>query len=523
MKFKAVFLTLIFLALVSCNKNKVIEINPEEYPIKLNDDGKWGYFDINGEMIIDTNFKYKPTYFKDDYAIIRNNDGSYDYIGRQGGLQGLKLKDATMFSNGLACVVVNNGAPSYINEEFKTVFTLKDAEMAGVFSDGLARFQTMDGKWGFVNKTGEIVIKPSYDYAESFSDGLALVANESGKGIIAGFIDKSGNKVIPMSLVFQNLHSFHEGLAAFKENDGWGFLTKTGDKIIPANNKIEEVTDYHDGYASFKTKDSWGVIDNKGNYTIAPKYKNPVIFYGGLAAVNENGFWGFIDTDDKVVVKPQYQSVALPFLNFAAVVEANGVYFFIDKEGKKINDFEFSDINTAFNEITDLMAFVKSDYFDIDNIANSVISSLTKGSINSLKPDMAPDSVLKDLKLPAKDLKKTRIGFASVQKNQDIGRNASLKTIIRFKNFGSDTSAIDKVTFTIELKDKGLGKGHDLIKLLSDKFLKQNYEHEQNMGRHWFTSDSARAAISMDYGNIYITYEFKKAPVKDSTGTNSTL
>jgi hypothetical protein len=45
---------------------------------------------------------------------------------------------------------------------------------AGRFSEGLASIK-MGEKHGFIDKTGQIVIKPEYDSVTSFSDGMALV------------------------------------------------------------------------------------------------------------------------------------------------------------------------------------------------------------------------------------------------------------------------------------------------------------------------------------------------------------
>ena len=58
------------------------------------------------------------------------------------------------------------------------------------YSEGLAPVKTV-GKWGFIDKTGQMVIAPQYDEAYPFSDGLASV--ELGKR--AGYIDKTGKYV----------------------------------------------------------------------------------------------------------------------------------------------------------------------------------------------------------------------------------------------------------------------------------------------------------------------------------------
>ena len=64
----------------------------------------------------------------------------------------------------------------------------------GDFSEGLARVERLNGKYGFIDKTDKVVIPIKYDYAWSFSKGLAKV-ELNGK---YGFIDKSGKVVIPI-------------------------------------------------------------------------------------------------------------------------------------------------------------------------------------------------------------------------------------------------------------------------------------------------------------------------------------
>ena len=60
----------------------------------------------------------------------------------------------------------------------------------GSFSEGLA-WVGKDGKYGFVDKQGKLVIPLDYGNAGSFSEGLALVE----KNRKLGFIDKKGNVV----------------------------------------------------------------------------------------------------------------------------------------------------------------------------------------------------------------------------------------------------------------------------------------------------------------------------------------
>ena len=81
----------------------------------------------------------------------------------------------------------------------------------------------VDGVYGYINSKGTVVIKPQFDSALKFSDGLALVrigghdiefteARLDKMGGKAGYIDKAGKFVIPARYLFGE--SFSEGLAS---------------------------------------------------------------------------------------------------------------------------------------------------------------------------------------------------------------------------------------------------------------------------------------------------------------------
>lgn len=69
--------------------------------------------------------------------------------------------DATPFNECIAIVYADNTSIQAIDKTGKVLFSLPDANVAGSFSEGLAPFAVLSGnylKWGFVDKTGKIVI-----------------------------------------------------------------------------------------------------------------------------------------------------------------------------------------------------------------------------------------------------------------------------------------------------------------------------------------------------------------------------
>jgi hypothetical protein len=80
----------------------------------------------------------------------------------------------------------------------------------------------VDGKGGYIDKTGQIVINPQFNCALDFHEGLAAVEI----GDKWGFINKAGELVIKSH--FDDVFAFHEGLAEVGIGGKWGYIDKTG-------------------------------------------------------------------------------------------------------------------------------------------------------------------------------------------------------------------------------------------------------------------------------------------------------
>ncbi len=97
---------------------------------------------------------------------------------------------------------------------------------------GERMYKHVSGKWGYVDKTGKIIIEPKFDDADEFSEGLANVT--IGKKY--GYIDKSGKIVITPQFEFSSnsyrCAYFSEGLACLERDGKIGFIDKTGKVVI---------------------------------------------------------------------------------------------------------------------------------------------------------------------------------------------------------------------------------------------------------------------------------------------------
>ena len=79
----------------------------------------------------------------------------------------------------------------------------------------------VNGKWGYMDSEGTVLIEPAYTNAKSFSNGLAAVSN----GSLWGFIDVNGNLVIDYQ--FQDADYFTEaGCCMVLTDTGWKMLSR---------------------------------------------------------------------------------------------------------------------------------------------------------------------------------------------------------------------------------------------------------------------------------------------------------
>lgn len=198
---------------------------------------------------------------------------------------------------------------------------------AGVYAEGCIPVQK-DGKWGYVDQRGMLLFGGFlWDSAQPFREGKAGVSENK----LAGFIDASGNIVIPLE--HQAVSSFSEGLAGFQRRNKWGFLNTSGEIIIkPA---YQEVRAFVLGRCAVKRSGKWGAIDPQGKFIVPNRYDEITDFDSiyQRAWMRNNKLWGILSLDGTVVLKPQWASFTPFGADGMSRVSYKGSYGFVDVRG----------------------------------------------------------------------------------------------------------------------------------------------------------------------------------------------
>lgn len=214
-----------------------------------------------------------------------------------------------------------------------------------------------------------VVIPAQFEFARSFSEGLAaVVLNEK-----LGYINKRGIFIIPPRLYFDLISIYREGAYRFSEGAArlaidhkWGYINPDGKFLIKP--RFDSADSFAGGLARVEIDQRYGYIDHSGNFVIPPQFESAApAFSEGLAGVEIDHRYGYIDKAGTVVISPQFDT-ADEFGEGLARITLKDKYGFIDKAGAVVIPAEF-DVAHTFSEG---LARVRIDgkYGYIDKLGN---------------------------------------------------------------------------------------------------------------------------------------------------------
>jgi len=334
--------------------------------ITVEENGQYGFYNVES-FYISPLFDYLGD-FVEGYAIV-GKQGKYTYINKKGEeLMPFELDTCYNFKGGIAKVVKNNEA-AYINTNgdvvmgwYKIKHYFNNEPPIGVY------VVKIGNSYYFETLNGQKLINDKFDYAENFSEGLALVKNnpeimyiqKDGKVVPTSqypknanlrldlgvghsgkpfeiihwecvFIDYNGDVKIDLT-EYDDAHSFNNGKAMVIRGDKYNYIDKKG-KLL--GDWVDYPDDYH---ASFKNG-FFGFIDKNGKLVIDYKFNFASDFKNGMAKVrigsNKDAKYAYINRSGKYKTK-LYNELS-DFDHNLAIAGLDGKYVVIDTSGKEIS------------------------------------------------------------------------------------------------------------------------------------------------------------------------------------------
>ncbi len=187
-------------------------------------------------------------------------------------------------------LIEENGKKGYIDVSGKVIIKPIFLE-AGEFSDGLA-FARLSGKYGYINSTGQFAIQPAFDHACTFSDRRAIVYN-GDKPLV---INTKGLEAFPFP--YESIEPYANKIAYVRTNSNKAGIIDTAGTLI-IDTVFSRIFPFAQGLAvvqgerhdeksgiegDFHRTYEAGVIDTSGNFVI------PYGLYKDIGGLTNNYF-----------------------------------------------------------------------------------------------------------------------------------------------------------------------------------------------------------------------------------------
>ena len=206
---------------------------------------QWGFVDMKGNITIQPAFS-GAGYFKDGLCPVRNAEGKYGYISKDGKVA--------------------------IDYQF---------DKADVFRDKMAAV-SVNGQCGIIGTQGKFIINPQYQVI--IADGDLFMVGQNSQ---CGWVDKGGKPAIDTK--YDAAWPFYGGdYAAVKTGDKWGYIDRKGNMVIQP--QFDDAYCFDGDVALVRLKNKTGLIDKAGKFLAAPQFDGVAEDYNYMTTYNLSGF-----------------------------------------------------------------------------------------------------------------------------------------------------------------------------------------------------------------------------------------
>ncbi|MDR7077114.1 hypothetical protein J2Y03_002137 [Neobacillus niacini] len=244
------------------------------YPAKVKGIGgsKWGYINEKGTYVLPPKYEMARDFQENGLAIVQLNN-----------LTG----------------IINSDSYFIVNPKYDTI---------SPFSEGRATVIDSEG-FKIIDESGKVITPKAYSIISDYQEGRAVAANTNEQGeYLYGYLNRRGNEVIALS--YESANNFINGKALVKMKAGSFALIDLTGKVLKSY-PYEMVDDYGEGMLAFRKSNEgkWGYMDESGKVMIEPKFTGTQSFIEGKAIVNVDNNYGLIDTQGNYIIKPNYNSL----------------------------------------------------------------------------------------------------------------------------------------------------------------------------------------------------------------------
>ena len=280
----------------------------------------------DGKLLTPNGYSIIRYFFTDNYAVFRNQDGLYGVMSTDGkiiidpiynsiGNDESDPFDVThpLFKNGMTLVRLE-GKSGLIdktgkvvlmkrNEEINSTDSMKIAAVASqkALKTELTWIQGKNGNYGLMNRSGKMLTKFKYMYAEPFYHGVSVVRRKDPKGYhYYQLVNTKGKEITtyPYAAAYDLSHNSTTIVVQKSEwvrtGNGWavkgpliGLTTRGKEIVFPDGTQLGLC--YNENLNTLMMNQRYGFVNEKGELVVECKYEFAYGFHNGSAWVRNPG------------------------------------------------------------------------------------------------------------------------------------------------------------------------------------------------------------------------------------------
>ena len=431
------------LLLSSCGGSSTEDITEkfEAVPVIVEKGDNWSLVDRDGKFLYQDEFENQPTAVMEGHFAVREGDNYVLYKATDKKPTAVKgceeLVSVGMMSDGLIPVTKKDSRISVINKSGEQVFEITPVNKHEIvesdiwFCDDMLAIRDDEGNWGFVNRKGEVAIKPQYLSVGQFDDGLAVVS-KSGEEKTYEVIDKKGETVFKFKKGWEpvNMH-FESGVLVVNDNnDRYLLVDKKGESTkCPA--KVKSIGDINKDYIVFGEDGNYGVMKRKDmEIVIRAKYNRITIMPDNkFLCLGSKGEADILNAEGEKELSIDDFEYGVAYTTFFGLMgrEKSDIVI-LDKEGKPVKGMEYFNIGSGTITLT-----VQTDYFDLARISDIIVMVANPKGIGKFQYGKEPQSMLTG---EARDYRYT--SSVEIPEETGTGYKFNYKTTAKFSKYIAD-------------------------------------------------------------------------------------
>ncbi|QIU95088.1 WG repeat-containing protein [Bacteroides faecium] len=304
--------------------------------------------------------------------------------------------------NWASALDISTGKSYFLHNENGKITKLEAGALDFKFNNEIERY-TIGDKSGYVRRDGKLMIEPKYKVLGDYTD--YTIASENGSGF--GYLSKTGDVLIPFE--YDKTSAFNDGYASVCKQNKWyvidsknnvtlttdmdylgvyseglipamkggkaGFISLDGKEAMPFN--YEMVSSVHKGKFNYKENGKWGIKDAKGTVLLAPAYEDLSNFYDefGNKILANAGKFGLLNFEEKEILSPTF--------DFLGLDSQHGIYI-VSQKVTKDNCKKAADIMKEYIMGESQKGLLDSNLYanlgiDMDKVKGKVMKKMEKG------------------------------------------------------------------------------------------------------------------------------------------------